>query len=367
MFKLERKILLTPGPATTSNSVKNAQIVEDICPREKEFGYIMEYISQELTKFVADIENYFSVLFCASGTAAVEAVISSIVENDEFIIVINNGAYGMRIVEICKAYDLKYIEYKSDLFDEIDINEVEKIIKNNKKIKYLAVVHNETSTGFLNDIGSFGALCYKYNIDLIVDAMSSYAAIPISMKEMNISYLVSSSNKNLQGMPGISFVIAKRKLLENLKYKKGRNLYLNLYKQYTYFLKNYQMRFTPPVQVLYALKQAIYETKNETIEKRYERYSKSWETLIKGLNDLNFTIYVKGRKHSKIITAIDEPLDINYSFIGMHDYLYNSGFTIYPGKIELMNTFRIANIGDINFNDINDFLKYLKNYLITLY
>lgn len=360
---IERSILLNPGPATTTDTVKYAQVVKDICPREKEFGDIMEYISIELTKFVANIQQYSTILFGGSGTAAVEAIISSVVGEDEVIFIINNGAYGERMVEIAKAYELNYIEYKSELFVKLDLKQIEKIIANNKNIKYISVVHNETTTGFLNDIYGLGNICLKYNVELIVDAMSSYGAIPIDMIDMNIAYLASSSNKNLQGMAGVSFVVAKNDSLENIKHKKTRNLYLNLYKQYEGFLKNFQMRFTPPVQTLYALKQAIEETKNETIEKRYERYSKSWETLVQGLDKLNFKCYIQGNIHSKIITVIQEPENKAYNFDDMHDYLLKRGFTIYPGKISALNTFRVANIGNIDYKDIESFLTVLKQYL----
>lgn len=363
---IKRNILLNPGPATTTDTVKLAQVVPDICPREEEFGAVMEFVSKSLTEFVGNLEEYTTVLFGGSGTAAVEAIISSVV-GEGTLVVINNGAYGKRICEIAEAYNIKFIEFKSSKVEAIDLSKLEELIKEEKgEITHLAVVHHETTTGLLNDIKKLGELCKEYNIEMLVDAMSSYAGIPIDMKEMNISYMASSSNKCIQGMAGISFVIANIKSLLSTKFIKPRNLYLNLYKQYEYFIKNYQMRFTPPVQVLYSLKQAIIETQQETILERHKRYVRSCNVLLEGLDRLNLKYLVKPEYHSKLITTIVEPDSAKYNFEAMHDYLYERGFTIYPGKISDANTFRIANIGQIDYRDIENFLIALEDYLKTL-
>lgn len=356
-----RNILLNPGPATTTYSVKIAQVVDDICPREKEFGNLMEYISTELTTIVANNNEYTTVLFGGSGTAVVESVISSIIPYNKKVLIINNGAYGKRMCQIADTYDMKYIEFKSSPIEPINLDKLEQIINNHKNISHLAVVHNETTTGLLNNLDDLGNIAIKYNLELIVDAMSSYAAIPVDMKKQNISYLMASSNKNIQGMAGVGFVISNKKAIEKVKAIKPRNFYLNLYAQYENFIKNHQMRFTPPVQTLYSLKQAIIEAKEEGIKNRYERYSKSWETLTNGLKDLNLNYLVDDKYHSKIITSIFVPDGV--SFNDMHDYFYNKGFTIYPGKVADFNTFRIANIGDIDYKDIERFLKIFKKYL----
>ncbi|HEX9024983.1 MAG TPA: aminotransferase class V-fold PLP-dependent enzyme, partial [Clostridium sp.] len=192
--------------------------------------------------------------------------------------------------------------------------------------------------------------------------MSSFAGIPINMDEMNIKYLASSSNKCIQGMAGISFVIANKESLEKTKNIKPRNLYLNIYKQYLYFKDNYQMRFTPPVQVLYALKQAIVEAKEETIENRYKRYKDCCEILWDGLDKLKLKKLVNEKASSMLLTSIIEPKIKGYNFDDLHDYLYNKGFTIYPGKVSSENTFRIANIGKIYPDDMNKFIEILEEY-----
>jgi 2-aminoethylphosphonate-pyruvate transaminase len=369
-LEIKRNILLNPGPATTSDTVKLAQVVSDICPREKEFGDVMEFVSKELTNFVGSNDEYTTVLFGGSGTSAVEAILSSVVDS-RTILIINNGAYGKRMCEIAEAYNLNYIEFKSSPIEGIDFNELEKVLKarnfenvksDNDYISHLAVIHHETTTGILNDIKAIGEICKKYNIEMIVDAMSSFAGMPISMNEMNITYLASSSNKCIQGMAGISFVIANKESLESTKTIKPRNLYLNIYKQYSYFKDNYQMRFTPPVQVLYALKQAIIEAKEETIEKRHERYKACCEILWDGLDKLKLKKLVDEKSSSMLLTSIIEPEIANYSFNDLHDYLYNKGFTIYPGKIASQTTFRIANIGQIYPENMVKFIEILEEY-----
>lgn len=360
---VQRNILLNPGPATTTDSVKYAQVVPDICPREKEFGEIMQFISIELTDFAANSEDYTTVLFGGSGTAAVESVLSSVIGED-VILIVNNGAYGERMCQIADVYKLNYIEFLSGYYQGLDLSCLENTIrKSHCKPRYLAIVHHETTTGLLNDIGRVGNLCKKYNIKMIIDAVSSFGAIPIDMDEMNISYLAASSNKNLQGIAGVSFVIAHKASLESTKDIRPGNYYLHLYSQYKYFSDTLQMRFTPPVQTLYALKEAIIETKLEGIENRYERYKQSWKVLIDGITGLGLKHLVNEKDHSKIVTAIIEPDYSNYNFDKMHDYFYSRGFTLYPGKLDRLNTFRVANIGDISCKDIESFLTVLEQYL----
>jgi 2-aminoethylphosphonate-pyruvate transaminase len=363
MNSVKRNVLLSPGPATTTDTVKYAQVVPDICPREEEFGQLMEYVCTELTQIVAHCDRYTAVLFGGSGTAAVESILSSVVDKD-VIIIVNNGAYGKRMCEIATAYGLNFVEFISPPGEAIDLSALDNVlIHSPQTVTHLAVVHHETTTGLLNDICSIGRLCKLHNANLIVDAISSYGAIPIDMETMNIGYLAASSNKNLQGMPGVAFVIADKSKLANLKSVTPKNYYLNLFAQYQFFAKTSQMRFTPPVQTLYALKQAIEELKLEGVEERYARYTKSWETLIAGVTRLGLKHYVNEENHSKIVTTLIEPDCAGYDFQEMHDYLYSRGFTIYPGKLESLNTFRIANIGDINYLDIEAYLELLEQYL----
>jgi 2-aminoethylphosphonate-pyruvate transaminase len=361
LVKIKRAILLTPGPATTTDSVKYAQVVEDICPREEDFGQIMKNIASDLTDFVGNNNNYTTILFGGSGTAAVEAILSSVIDGTALII--DNGAYGKRMEKIADIYNISYITYNSPSYSPLNLSEIEGLlIQHKEKITHLCIVHHETTTGLLNDIKAIGYLCKKYNVLMIVDAISSYAAIPIQMEEMNISYLAGSSNKGLQGMPGVSFVIANKQVLEETKKMKPRNYYLHLFDQYKFFEENLQTRFTPPIQTLLSLKQAILETKQEGITNRYNRYSKSWKTLIDGLASLKLSYLVPLEYQSKLITAVLEPSHPNYNFKDMHDFLKMRDVIIYPGKITNQETFRVGTIGNIDYKDIQQFLIILEEY-----
>jgi 2-aminoethylphosphonate-pyruvate transaminase len=277
------------------------------------------------------------------------------------VLIVNNGAYGERMCQIASVYNMSYIEYPSPLIEPIDLKNLKDVILNNKNISHLAIIHNETTTGLLNNLDDLGELAKEHNLELIVDAMSSYAAIPIDMERQNISYLIASSNKNIQGMAGVGFVIANKNSLNSIKNIKPRSFYLDLYAQYENFLSFHQMRFTPPVQTLYSLRQAILEVNEEGVENRYQRYSESWEVLTNSLKEMNLKYLVDDEYHSRIITSIFIPDGVDFNH--MHDYFYNLGFTIYPGKVDDFNTFRIANIGDIDYKDMRNFIKLLEKFL----
>ena len=366
MKEITRNVLLNPGPATTTDSVKLAQAIPDICPREQEFGDLMEFCATEITKFVGDPKDYATVLFGGSGTATVEAVLNSVIPDSGKVLIIDNGAYGKRMRQITSVYKIPTVVFESSSIEPIDLNALEALIESTEGLTHLAMIHHETTTGLLNDITSVGAICKRHNISFIVDSMSGFAAIPVDMKSMNIDYLAASSNKNIQGMAGIGFAICNKSVLESTASIPMRSLYLNLYAQHAYFEKTHQTRFTPPVQTFYALKQAIVETHEETIEGRYARYTKSWETLLDGLEALNLEYLIDKKYHSKIITSIIEPNTDAYDFNEMHDYFFEKGFTIYPGKVNNYNTFRISNIGQIDYKDIEAFLKVLKTYLVKI-
>jgi 2-aminoethylphosphonate aminotransferase len=360
-MKIKRNVLLNPGPATTTDTVKMAQVVADICPREQEFGDLMGFVSRELTQIVGSPENYASILFGCSGTGAVEAVLSSVIPRDKKVVIVNNGAYGKRMCQISDALGIDYVEFKSSSITPLNIADLEKCIEEAGTVSHLAAIHHETTTGLLNDLDLLGDLAKRQDIELIIDAMSSYAALPIDMEKQGIHYLCASSNKNIQGMAGVGFVIASKESLDTLKAVQSRSYYFDLYAQYQNYLNSHQMRFTPPVQTLYALKQAIIEAKAEGIPARYERYSKSWKTLTDSLKEMGLTYLVDDKNHSRIITSIHIPEGVDFN--ELHDFFYERDITIYPGKVEEFNTFRVANIGTVDFRDIENFVILLKKFL----
>jgi len=363
--QIRREVLLNPGPATTSDSVKYAQVCADICPREKEFGDVMKWVCKELAAVVADPLEYETVFFGGSGTAADEAMISSCVPEAGHILIVDNGSYGERIAKIASVYKINNTVFKSSTYEKIDINALENEFKTGK-YTHLGIVYHETTTGLLNPLDVICPLAKKYNMVTIVDAVSIYAGMPMDLSKLGIDFMASTSNKNIQGMAGVGFVICKKSELEKTKNIPMRNYYLNIYDQYAHFSKTGQTRFTPPVQTLYALRQAILETKQETVEKRWERYTECWRILVDAVKKFNLKMLVKEEDQSHLITAIFDPETPKYSFEGLHDLARQHGFTIYPGKLGNINTFRIANIGDIKPHEMKRFTEVLKSYLDSI-
>jgi 2-aminoethylphosphonate aminotransferase len=361
--KVKRNILLNPGPATTTDTVKQSQVVPDICPREASFGALMTSVAIDLTRVVGDPQQYETVLFGGAGTAAMEACLTSVAPCDgRKVLIVNNGSYGKRFCDIADAFQIPFYELNVASNQQVTCEAVEKVLQT-ESISSVVIVHHETTTGLVNPISEIGAVVKKYSCVFIVDAMSSYAGLPISMKDSKIDFLISSSNKCIQGMPGLSFVICEKQALENIKGYPTRSYYLNLYKQYAYFKQTLQLRFTPPVQVVYALRQALDEFIEEGAENRYERYRYNFLLLCEGLKRLGLTIYLPEEKHAGILVSVYYPEKEGFSFDWLHDQLLAKGFTIYPGKLMDENLFRLAIIGDLSENDINLFLVTLEALL----
>lgn len=365
MESVKRNILLNPGPATTSDTVKLAMVIPDICPRETEFCDIMNSIKLDLPKVVNGQDEYVSVLFASSGTGGVESAITSAVPKDGKMLIVENGSYGTRMCKIAERYSIPYISYSIAYGDYPDIKSIESLIKSDNKITHLAVIDHETTTGMRNPVQAICDLAHENNIEVIVDCMSSYAGLEIDLQQWKAEYIVSSSNKCIQGMAGLSFVIFKKSLLDKIK-GNSRSFYFDLYEQYSGFQKSGQMQFTPPVQVVYALRKAIDEFFTETLQGRLARYQQNYETLYGGLKKMGFRFLLPDVQQSGILLAILEPKNPVFSFDAMHDFLYQRGYTIYPGKGAKEATFRLSVLGDLHKSDIEGFLATLSEYMVQV-
>ena len=287
MINIKRNILLNPGPATTTDSVKFAQIAPDICPREKEFARLMKQLRLDLLKLVhANPDKYTSVLFCGSGTINMDICLNSLLPKNKKILIINNGTYSSRAVEICEFYNLEHINLKFPIDEQPNLIKVEEVLKNNRDIALVYTTHNETGTGLLNPIKKIGALAHKYNAIFVVDTTSTLALIPINIEENNIDFCMASAQKGLQAMAGLSFIIGNKKIIEKSKYYPKRSYYCNLYLQYEYFEKTGEMHFTPPVQTIYATIQALKEYFNEGENEKWQRHLRIFNAIHKGLEEL---------------------------------------------------------------------------------
>ena len=365
LHNIRREVLLNPGPSTTTDSVKYAQVVPDICPRELEFGNLMEKVAEDLTSFVADPKDYISIMFGCSGTGADEAMVSSCVPPDGKLLVVDNGSYGARLAKIAQVYNIDMDVFKSSTYEPIDIAALEEKMKTGGYTTF-AIVYHETTTGLLNPLEKICPMAKKYGMTTIVDIVSAYGGMPINLEKLGIDFASTTSNKHIGGMAGVGIVVCRRSELLKQKEWPMRSYYLNLFDQYKYFLETKQTRFTPPVQTFYALRQAITETKVETIEKRYERFTACWKILVKALKEIGLKMLVAEENQSHFITAILIPKTPEYSFTALHDYAKSFGFTIYPGKLGNIDTFRIANMGDIKPEEMTHFTCVLRDYMHSI-
>ena len=361
MNKIERKILLNPGPSTTTDTVKMAQVVPDICPREKEFGRIMSDIGQDLVRIVhGKDEDYAAVLFCGSGTICIDITLNSLLDKDKKALVVQNGSYSERACEILRAYGLPYIELKQPIDSLPDLGEVEKALKDNDDIGYVYMTHHETGSGLLNPVREVGALAHKYGTFFITDTTSSYAMIPIDLYKDNIDFCMASAQKGIMGMTGLSYVIGRRDIIERSKDFPMRSYYCNLYLQYHFIEKTGQMHFTPPVQTIYAARQALAEYFEEGEQNKWERHKRVMEAIHRGEEELGLREMLDRKVQSGLVSAVRYPDDPKWDFDEIHDFCYERGFTIYPGKIEQKGTFRLCALGAIDSEDIEAFWKVFR-------
>ncbi len=355
-MQIKRNILLNPGPATTTDTVKMAQVVPDICPREKEFTQVLRQLCECLVKIVhGNLEQYTSVLFCGSGTMAMDVCINSLLPDGKKILIINNGTYSMRAVEICEYYSLPFVNFQCPIDELPDLDKVEQILKESQDIALVYTTHNETGTGILNPVREIGFLVHKYNAVFIVDTISTYAMRPIDIEKDNIDFCMASAQKGLMAMTGLSFIIGNIDLIRKSAAYPKRSYYCNLYRQYHYFETTGQMHFTPPVQTVYAARQALDEYFREGEELKWKRHAEVFKAIHAGLDKLGFKDMIGREIQAGLGVTVKYPDDENWSFEKVHDYCYERGFTIYPGKVSAQNTFRLCALGAITKKDIDDF------------
>jgi 2-aminoethylphosphonate-pyruvate transaminase len=353
---VKRNVLLNPGPATTSDAVKYAQVIPDICPREQEFVDVMTGVRKDLVKVVhGDPEKYTSVIFAGSGTIVQDVLVNSLVPEGKKILVVNNGAYAARMVKIAKFYHIDCVDLQSSTTGLPDLAKVKKAIEEDKDIAVVAAVHHETGTGVLNPIREIGKMAHDNDCIFIVDTISTYGLRPIDIEEENIDFLMSSAQKGLAAMTGASWTVGNIKAIEKSKDYPTRSYYCNLFMQYDFFNRVGEMHFTPPVQTIYALAQALKEYFEEGEQNRWNRLKKCWEAIHKGLEQIGLDSVIDKQIQGKLVVTIKAPDDGKFDFATLHDYCFERGFTIYPGKMFGLKTFRLCNLGLISHCDIEDY------------
>lgn len=365
------KILFTPGPLGINHETKLAMI-RDLGSRDFEFMATIKEIRTKILD-IAGIsrEEFTMVPMQGSGTFAIEAVIMTMVpkENGK-LLVAYTGSYGKRMVEIAQYSNIETVVVKNDEDKFIDMKAIEEALKADPSITNVAVVHCETSSGVIHPIHEVGVIVRKYapQATFFVDAMSSFGAVPVDMK--NIDFLVTSANKCIEGTPGFGVVIARKSSLFECE-GRCRSLSLDLYEQYKGLEANGQFRFTPPIHSILAFKKALECLEVEGgIEGRGRRYQENRRVLREGMKKLGFKEFLNDDHSGYIITSYRFPTDPNFDFKTFYSNLSEMGMAIYPGKVTEADCFRIGTIGYLHPQNIADLLvcieKVCKNMNMAL-
>ena len=358
---IKRNVLLNPGPATTTDTVKMAQVVPDICPREKEFAGMMKQLRSDLLRVAhAPAEKYTSVLFCGSGTINIDICLNSLLPAGKKVLVVNNGAYSSRAVEVCQYYGLPHIDLKSSVFEQPDLDAVEQALSGNPDVAVVYTTHHETGTGILNPIRQIGEMAHRHGAVFVVDTTSSLGMIPFDMEHDNVDFCMASAQKGLMAMTGLSFIIGNEAEIRKSKDYPRRSYYCNLFLQYDFFERTGEMHFTPPVQTIYATIQALKEYFEVGEAEKFARHRRVIDAIHNGLAGMGLREAIRRDIQSGLVASVLYPDDEHWDFERVHDYCYERSFTIYPGKISTTNTFRLCALGTIDAPDIEDFFVVLR-------
>jgi 2-aminoethylphosphonate-pyruvate transaminase len=350
------KALFTPGPLTTSRTVKQAML-RDLGSRDQEFIALVADVRRRLVRLAdADPALYTAVLMQGSGTFAIEAVIGSVIPPHGRLLVLVNGAYGERMVQIARRLSIDVVEVRSFENAPVDVNALAATLAQDNAITHVAVVHCETTTGVMNPIDAVGTVTARFGRSLIVDAMSSFGAYPVDLAGWGVDYLISSANKCIEGVPGFAFVLARIAALQATR-GYARSISLDLLAQYEGLERDGQFRFTPPVHAILAFHQALVELEAEGgVAGRGARYRRNYETTLRGMMALGFQPYVPEAYHSYIITSFYYPAHPNFDFQRFYHLLSERGCVIYPGKLSHADCFRIGHIGRLEVADVENLL-----------
>lgn len=355
--------LLTPGPLTTTDTVKK-EMLFDHCTWDDEYKKITQDIRSKLLEMAhVSHKEYTAVLMQGSGTFGVESVLTSIIGDKDKLLIISNGAYGERMVDIACHAGISNTVYHQIYNKVPDPMEIGAILDKDSAITHVAMVHSETTSGILNDIQAVAKEVKGRNKIFIVDAMSSFGGVDIPVADWKIDFIISSANKCIQGVPGFSFIIGRIDRIMESK-GKARSLSLDLYDQWETMNKDGKWRFTSPTHVVLAFAKAMEEMEQEGgIEARNKRYTENNRLLIERMQSLGIRPYIDGEHQGPIITTFFYPENSSFSFGEMYEYIKERGYAIYPGKVTEAETFRIGNIGEIYTEDIHTLCDIITEFL----
>ncbi|MGL4810654.1 MAG: 2-aminoethylphosphonate--pyruvate transaminase [Beijerinckiaceae bacterium] len=355
-------LLLTPGPLTTSKSVKSV-MVHDWGSRDATFLKINREVLEKLPTIVNGGDDYVTVPMQGSGTFAVEAMLTTFVPPQGKVLVLINGAYGHRANKILTIARRQTIVYETPEDTPPDLARVEAMLKADAGITHVFMVHCETTSGVLNPVHDVGALAKQYGRRYLIDSMSAFGALSLDAKRAQADAIAASSNKCIEGVPGLGFVIARKAAIAETK-GNATTLVLDLHDQWENFSKTGQYRFTPPIHVIVSFHQALMEFFDEGGQPgRGARYASNRDILIDGMKAMGFRTLLPSQLQAPIIVTFHMPTDPRFVFQTFYDKLKERGFVIYPGKLTVADSFRIGCIGRLDNNHMRQALAAVRAVL----
>lgn len=360
------KLLFTPGPLTTSATVKSAAL-RDLGSRDESFVGIVRDIRERVVRLAtASPDGYTCVLMQGSGTFGIESVIGSVISKQGKLLVAVNGAYGRRMMRIAEVLGIKTSSVEGPEDRGIDVEAVMKVVRRDRWITHVAVCHVETTSGVINDIEQLGQGVRDRNRVFIVDGMSSFGGIPMDAHKAHIDFLVTSANKCVEGIPGFGVVVARTAALLACE-GRARSVSLDLVEQYRGLESNGQFRFTPPTHAILAFHQALNELDAEGgVAGRHGRYSNNHRALCDEMAAMGFEFYVGQDARSPIITSFRYPAQPKFKFETFYRGLSERGFVIYPGKVSDADCFRIGTIGRIDESNVRGLCAAIRAVLVSM-
>ena len=356
MTSRETPLLLTPGPLTTALRTREAML-RDWGSRDTAFVELSERIRNRILAIAEAQATHVCVPLQGSGTFVVEATLGTLIPAGGKVLVLVNGAYGSRIATICRILSIEHRVLEWDEIEPVDGARVAAVLATDRQLTHVAVAQCETTSGILNPVAEIASVVTHAGRSLIVDAMSAFGAIELSATRVPFDALIASSNKCLEGVPGIGFAIVRRKALEDAC-GNARSLSLDLYDQWRVMEANGQWRFTPPTHVLAALDVALDAHSDEGgVVGRGIRYRRNCEVLIRGMRALGFQTLVADDLQAPIIVSFATPRDTRFDFASFYRRLADRGFLIYPGKLTDRSAFRIGCIGHLNSADMQEVVR----------
>ncbi|GAA0783764.1 2-aminoethylphosphonate--pyruvate transaminase [Marinobacterium sediminicola] len=345
-MKTEQPYLLTPGPITTTLSVKQAML-QDWGSWDADFRAMTAQLCQSLVELVDGEGSHVCVPMQGSGTFAVEATLATLVPKTGKLLILMNGAYGQRMGKIMDYLGRAYVALDKGDYEPPRAEEVAALLAADPEITHVAVVHCETSSGILNPVEEIAEVVARQGRRLIIDSMSAFGAVAISAKKVAFDALISSANKCFEGVPGFGFVLIRQSVLEAAA-GNAHSLSMDLLDQWQYLVKTGQWRYTPPTHVVAAFLQALKEHAEEGgVSGRHARYQRNQQRLVAGMRQLGFETLLSDEWLSPIIITFFSPGHANFDFQTFYDRIKARGFIIYPGKLTEADSFRLGCIGQL--------------------